>query len=86
LGAGHFAEMDFPVPPTEELQVIVDVVERQVSVWRTVVEEFVQRRGQSSSLRQSVLKAAFSGQLVPQDPADERAAALLARLAAGTHP
>jgi type I restriction enzyme S subunit len=32
------------------------------------------------ALRQSVLKNAFSGQLVPQDPTDEPAAALLARL------
>ena len=33
-----------------------------------------------NALRQSILKKAFSGQLVPQDPADEPAAALLARL------
>lgn len=39
-------------------------------------------RQQSAALRQSILKAAFSGQLVPQDPTDEPAAALLARLAA----
>lgn len=35
-----------------------------------------------SSLRQSILHAAFTGRLVPQDPADEPAAALLARLRA----
>ncbi|MFN8894759.1 MAG: restriction endonuclease, partial [Betaproteobacteria bacterium] len=35
-----------------------------------------------TALRQSILKAAFSGQLVPQDPRDEPASALLARLAA----
>ena len=33
-----------------------------------------------SALRQSILKKAFSGQLVPQDPTDEPAAALLSRL------
>lgn len=32
------------------------------------------------ALRQSILKKAFSGQLVPQDPTDEPAAALLTRL------
>jgi type I restriction enzyme, S subunit len=36
----------------------------------------------AEALRQSILKAAFSGQLVPQDPRDEPASALLARLAA----
>jgi len=37
----------------------------------------------ASALRQSILKAAFSGQLVPQDPKDEPAAKLLERIAAG---
>jgi len=35
---------------------------------------------QSEALRQSTLKKAFTGRLVPQSPADEPAAALLARL------
>ena len=34
----------------------------------------------SPSLRQSVLKAAFEGRLVEQDPSDELAKVLLARL------
>lgn len=37
---------------------------------------------QSEALRQSILKKAFSGHLVPQDPHDEPAAALLARIKA----
>ncbi len=82
LGAGRFAEMAFPVPPIAEQQLIVDAVARQDSVWRTVKSELGLRLRQSSALRQSILKAAFSGQLVPQDPRDEPASALLARLAA----
>lgn len=35
---------------------------------------------QADALRQSILKKAFSGQLVPQDPNDEPASALLARI------
>ena len=34
----------------------------------------------SEALRQSILKKAFTGQLVPQDPADESAAILLQRI------
>ena len=35
----------------------------------------------AARLRQFILKAAFEGRLVPQDPADEPADVLLARLA-----
>ena len=38
-----------------------------------------------NALRQAILKAAFEGHLVPQDPADEPASALLAQLRNG-HP
>ena len=37
---------------------------------------------QAEALRQSILKKAFSGQLVPQDPQDEPASKLLARIKA----
>ncbi len=36
----------------------------------------------SAALRQSILKDAFAGRLVPQDPNDEPAADLLARIRA----
>jgi type I restriction enzyme S subunit len=44
--------------------------------------DLVRQAKAAQALRQSILKAAFSGQLVPQDPRDEPASALLARLAA----
>lgn len=71
-----------PLPPAEEQRRIVEAwqqFEAQMAVLKTSVPVEV-RRGRA--LRQSVLKAAFSGQLVPQDAADEPASALLARLAA----
>jgi len=37
---------------------------------------------QSAAQRKNILKAAFSGQLVPQDPADEPASVLLERIRA----
>jgi type I restriction enzyme S subunit len=38
----------------------------------------------AAALRQSILKAAFEGRLVPQDPTDEPASALLAQLRGGS--
>ena len=37
---------------------------------------------QSAAQRKNILQAAFSGQLVPKDPADEPASVLLARIRA----
>lgn len=38
------------------------------------------RLARAARLRQAILKAAFAGKLVPQDPAEEPAAVLLARI------
>lgn len=71
-----------PLPPLAELQVVCDRVATRLSEVNALGTEVLQRSPAVKALRQSVLKAAFSGQLVPQDPSDEPAAALLARLAA----
>jgi len=44
--------------------------------------ELATATSRSASLRRSILSAAFSGQLVPQDPGDEPASVLLKRIAA----
>ena len=74
--------MPVPVPPTAEQRRIVAEVERRLSVVQqaeAAVEASLQR---AERLRQSILKRAFSGQLVPQDPDDEPASALLERIRA----
>ena len=50
-----------------------------VDALRAAIER-AQRR--SGSLRRAVLERAFKGKLVPQDPSDEPASALLARIRA----
>ena len=76
------SELALPLPPLAEQHRIVAEVERRLSVIQqteSTVEASLKRAGR---LRQSILKQAFSGKLVPQDPADEPASALLARIRA----
>jgi type I restriction enzyme, S subunit len=70
------------VPPLAEQLAIVDLLDAQLSAIESTSAEASRARPHATALRQSILKAAFSGQLVPQDPRDEPASALLARLAA----
>jgi type I restriction enzyme S subunit len=74
----------FPVPVMcpREADEIVSRVDDILSVTDHQASEIEKQMRGSSSLRQGVLKAAFSGQLVNQDPTDEPAAALLERIAA----
>jgi type I restriction enzyme, S subunit len=75
-------KLGIPVPPENEQARIVAGVERQMSfidACERAVDAGLER---SAALRRSVLKAAFEGRLVPQDPTDEPAAMLLQRIRA----
>ncbi len=49
---------------------------------RRLIETIEKALKQSAAQRKNILKAAFSGQLVPQDPNDEPASVLLERIIA----
>lgn len=72
----------FPVPPLIEQQQISNEIERRFSVVDNVVKTVYQGIEQAERLRQSILKRAFEGKLVPQDQTDEPAAKLLERIKA----
>jgi type I restriction enzyme S subunit len=70
------------LPPIEEQAAIIGVVEDQLSVIAHLEADLDSRVKAAQGLRQAVLRHAFSGNLVPQDPNDEPASELLKRIAA----
>ena len=70
-----------PFPPPEVQAAIVGDLERQQSILQALTKSIHQALSRSNQLRRSVLEGAFSGRLVPQDPNDEPAPELLARIA-----
>lgn len=72
----------FPLPPTSEQRRIVAEVERRLSVVAALEVSVGAAMTRAGRLRQAVLKQAFEGRLVPQDPEDEPASVLLERIRA----
>ena len=85
LGAGRFAELEFPLPPLEEQRQIVAEVNRHLSFIQAIETQIEVNLKRAARLRQSILKRAFEGKLVPQDTNDEPATVLLGKIRASTN-
>jgi len=80
LSISKVQALPVPVPPAAELSIIKDAFERmdsRVHAQRVAISAENKRAG---ALRQAVLRQAFVGALVSQDPTDEPASTLLAHI------
>ena len=83
LSAGKFSKLAFALPPLSEQHAIVERLDIALTSCKHQQASIEHGLRQSAAQRKNILKAAFAGQLVAQDPTDESASELLARIRAG---
>jgi type I restriction enzyme, S subunit len=82
VNGSKLSALAVPVPPFKEQQEIVSSVQIQTKEIVDQLKSVALSLKQSTAQRQNILRAAFAGHLVPQDPNDEPASVLLARIRA----
>ena len=82
LSASRFAQIPLPICSPAEQAEIVRILDARLEAIDALDKEVDANLARAEALRQSILKKAFAGELVPQDPDDEPAKALLARIRA----
>lgn len=80
VSQSSLALMPVPIPPPAEATEILHRVSDALAAYDDTLALLDAEAADAARLKQSILKHAFEGRLVQQDPCDEPAAAMLARL------
>jgi hypothetical protein len=82
LNKSKFERLPIPLPPLAEQNEIVREIDRRLLAADRLLAKLEPQVVRARATRQSLLREAFAGRLVPQDPKDEPASVLLRRIRA----
>jgi type I restriction enzyme S subunit len=82
LNLTKLGQLPVPIPPAAEQRRIVAELDRRISILDELQAATSANIKRAERLRQAILKRAFEGKLVPQDPTDEPSSVLLERIRA----
>lgn len=86
ISQGIVRSHPIPVPPIPEQRAILAELDRRLSAVEVMESTIQASLRRAERLRQSILERAFRGELVSQDPSDEPATALLAKMQTKAEP